>query len=371
MGALALAGCGDDSSGGDGAGAAADKSGGANIEAAQQLIDQYKAEPEFVAPGEPFDAKKEMAGKKIMSVPVSSEIPLTQVITKAQADAAKRIGFKYTHWQNQGKSDQWVQGINTAVDQGYDAIDLLGINPELVGPQLKRARDAGVKVISTHLAGFGWPVPETVDGAVRLPYEEVGKILAAWAIVETKGKADALAIVAEDLNSTEDVVKGMKEQFAANCPDCKLATANVPTTQWATGVKNEVSSGIQRNPNLNYLLPIYDAMTQFAQAGLQAAGKTDQIGMASFNGTPFALDMVAGGQLDMNIGESEPWIGLAMLDADMRAAIGQDVPENSYEDAPLLVFTKDNVANAGTPATPDKGYGEAYKAGFDELWGLK
>jgi ribose transport system substrate-binding protein len=371
---LALAACGssDSSSTGSTSGGAStqEAAGGANVAASQQLLDKYSQEPAFVAPGDPFDAKKEMAGKKVMSIPVSSEIPLTQVITKAQADAAKKVGFTFTHWQNQGKSDQWVQGINTAIAQKYDAIDLLGIDPKLVKPQLEKARSAGVKVVSTHLAGFGTPVPDYVDGAVRLPYYEVGTLLAAQAIVSTDGKADALAIVAEDLSSTADVVKGMQDEFAKNCPDCKLKTANVPTTQWATGVKTEVSSGIQRNPNLNYVIPIYDAMSQFAHSGLQVAGKAGKIGMATFNGTPFALEMVANGQLEMNLGENEVWIALAMLDADMRAATGQTVPENDYDKAPLLVFTKDNVANAGTPPTASDGYGDGYVAGFDELWGL-
>jgi ribose transport system substrate-binding protein len=374
--AVALAACGSSSdsdtatSGGTAASTGAADTGGANVAAAQQLIDQYSKEPTFVAPGEPFDAKKMMAGKKVMSIPVSSEIPLTQVITKAQGDAAKKLGFTFTHWQNQGKSDQWVQGINTAIGQKYDAIDLLGIDPKLVKPQIDKARAAGVKVVSTHLAGFGTPVPAYVDGAVRLPYYEVGKILAAWAIINTDAKADALAIVAEDLASTADVVKGMKDEFAENCPDCKLQTTNVPTTQWATGVKNEVTSGVQRNPNLNYVIPIYDAMSQFAFSGLQVAGKANKIGMATFNGTPFALEMVSKGQLQMNLGENEDWIALAMLDADMRAATDQKVPDKDYDKAPLLVFTKDNVANAGTPPTASDGYGDAYKAGFDKLWGL-
>jgi ribose transport system substrate-binding protein len=350
---------------------ASDAAGGANIAAAQAIIDQYSKEPTFTPPGEAFDAAKEMSGKKVMSIPVSSQIPLTQVITTEQAAQAKRIGFTFKHWQNQGKSDQWVQGINTAIAEKYDAIDLLGIDPKLVAPQLTKARAAGVKVVSTHLAGFGWTIPPTIDGAVRLPYEEVGKILAAWTIVATQGKGDALAIVAEDLSSTADVVKGMKDQFAANCPDCKVETANVPTAQWATGVKEQVSAGIQRNPNLNYVIPIYDAMSQFAQAGIQVAGKTGKIGMATFNGTPFALKMVADGQLEMNLGENEVWIADAMLDADMRAATGRKIPDTDYDKAPLLVFTKDNVASAGNPPTASDGYGDSYVAGFDQLWGLK
>ncbi len=370
--ACLLAGCGGDdpapSSSSSGAGAA---TGGAKIEAAQQLLDKYSAEPAFSPPGEAFDAVAGMKGKKIMEIPITSQIPLTQVISKEMSTQAKRVGFELKIWENQGKSDQWVSGMETAIAQKYDAVDLLGIDPKLLKPQIDKARAAGIKVTSSHLAGFGWEVPDYIDGAIRLPYYEVGQLLGAWAIVKTEGKANTLAIVAEDLASTADVVKGIKDEFARDCPDCKLTTRNVPTTQWASGVQKEVSSGLQRDPTVNYLLPIYDAMTQFAGAGLQVAGKAGKVGMASFNGTPFALQMVADGKLDMNIGENEVWIARAILDAAMRAAMDQPVPDDTYAKAPLLVFTKDNVAGAGSPPDPAKGYGSAYEAGFDTLWGLK
>src|SRR4051794_4128659 len=365
--ALFAAGCGGDDGGSSGASASG---GGAKIEAAQQLLDTYSAEPQFSPPGEAFDARTGMQGKKIMEIPITSEIPLTQVIAKDMSAQAKRIGFALKVWENQGKSDQWVQGMQTAIAQHYDAIDLLGIDPKLLKPQIDKARAAGIKVTSSHLAGFGWPVPAYIDGTIRLPYYEVGRVLAAWTIVKTAGKANTLAIVAEDLASTADVVKGIKDEFARDCSACKLTTRNVPTTQWASGVQKEVASGLQRDPNVNYLLPIYDAMTQFAAAGLQVAGKSGTVKMASFNGTPFALEMVADGKLDMNLGENEVWIARPTLEGAMRGAMDQPVPENPYEKAPLLVFTKDNVADAGTPPDPAKGYGEAYEAGFDKLWGL-
>jgi ribose transport system substrate-binding protein len=350
---------------------AAKAGGGSNVERAQALVAKYQKAPTFSPPGPAFDAAKGMKGKKVMGIGVTDQIPLVKEIEGEMAAQAKRIGFRFTHWQNQGKSDQWVQGINTAIGQKYDTIDLLGIDPKLVRPQIEKARAAGIKVISSHLAGFGWQVPDYIDGAVRLPYREAGRILAAQSIVQSKGKVNALAIVANDLASSEDVIAGLRDEFAADCPDCKLRVANVPSTQWATGVQNEVSSGLQRDPNLNYVIPIYDGMSQFAVAGIAVAGKAGKIPIVTFNGTPFALDLVREGKVAMNIGENEAWIARAMLDANMRAAMGQPVPDTTYDKAPLLVFTKDNVASAGTPAKQSQGYGDAWQSGFDELWGLK
>lgn len=370
VGVLA-AGCGSSGSGSGSSSGSGSGSGGAKIAAAQQLLDRYASHPAFSPPGPAFDAVKAMKGKKVMEIPITSQIPLTQVVATELAKQAKRIGFNLKIWQNQGQSDQWVQGMETAIAQHYDAIDLLAIDPKLLRPQIEKARRQGIKVISSHLAGFGYQVPSYVDGAVRLPYYQVGQLEAAWTIVQTKGKAHTLAIVAEDLASTADVVNGIKAEFGRDCPDCRLTTRNVPTTQWASGVQKEVSSGLQRDPGVNYLLPIYDAMTPFAAAGLQVAGRTGQVGMASFNGTPFALKMVADGKLDMDLGENEVWIARAILDASMRGATGRPIPKDTYAKAPLMTFTKTNVATAGTPPDPALGYGTAYEQGFDKLWGLR
>jgi ribose transport system substrate-binding protein len=340
------------------------------VAGAKALIAKYSKEPKFVAPGPAFDAKKLMAGKKIMLIPVTSQLPITQTLQASMTRAAKLAGVKFTAWQNQGKSDQWVAGINQAISQKYDVIDLLAIPPDVLKPQIDMARKAGVKVISSHFAGFGWKPPAFIDGAVRLPYYEVGQILAAWAIVQTGGKANILSIVADDLVSSADVIKGMKDELKKDCPGCKIEIKSVPTVEWANKVQGEVQSGLQRNPNVNYVLPIYDAMTSFVAAALRTSGKAATVQQASFNGSTFALDFIKKGTVQMDIGENEDWIAHAMLDADMRAAAGLKVPATHYKGAPLYIFTKANVAKAGTPPDPAKGYGNAYHQGFAKLWGI-
>lgn len=76
----------------------------------------FREKPSFVAPGPAFDAKACMAGKSIFSIPVSSANPFTANIEKAMGAAAAKVGFKFTTWENQGQSSQWVQGMNAAMN---------------------------------------------------------------------------------------------------------------------------------------------------------------------------------------------------------------------------------------------------------------
>ena len=72
-----------------------------DLAAAKAVVDAHSALPTFVPPGEPFDARKVMAGKKILTIPVSSANPFTKNITLAMIAVAKDIGFQVVEWENQ------------------------------------------------------------------------------------------------------------------------------------------------------------------------------------------------------------------------------------------------------------------------------
>jgi ribose transport system substrate-binding protein len=79
----------------------------------EKQIAPFTKKPEFVAPGPAFDAQTCMKGKTILSIPVSSADPFTGNTEKDVAAAAKKVGFMFTTWENQGQSSQWVQGMDT------------------------------------------------------------------------------------------------------------------------------------------------------------------------------------------------------------------------------------------------------------------
>ena len=110
--------------------------------------------PVFVAPGPSFDAAACMKGKSILSIPVSSANPFTANIEKSMQGVAAKVGFKFTTWENQGQSSQWVQGMDTALNQKVSLIDLLaGTDPRVLVPQIAAARAGEIPVIASHYSG--------------------------------------------------------------------------------------------------------------------------------------------------------------------------------------------------------------------------
>lgn len=341
----------------------------AAMAAAKAILDAHRAMPTFTPPGEPFDAKACMAGKSVLSVPVTMTVPFVEALEAAMTRAAGEVGFTYTLWENQGSLDAWIQGVAQAVAQKADLVDLAGgLNPELLGPQLAEAKAAGLKVTTTHLYDESQPAMEGIDGSAKIDYRAAGDILAAWAYTETEGAPNVLIIGSDDVLPTKPFVEEIQAKLKEFCPECKQTYVNVPLADWGTKIQSETQSAILADPSINYILPIYDSMSQFVIPGLQIAGAPD-VPIASFNGTPFVLDMLRDGKVKMDIGESLGWAGYAAVDVQMRTLCGLPAPESL--NIPLLIFDKDNIATVSTPADFDSGYGDAHLAGFRKLWKLE
>lgn len=339
------------------------------VAAAKANIEAYSGIPDFVAPGEPFDARSCMEGKSIMTIPASSAIPFVKTIADHKDSLAEQLGFEHSQWENQGNPTQWIQGIEYAGNNGFELISLLaGADPRFFEPQVKNAQNAGLKVVTSHLTGLELDAPAGVDANTAIDYKQAGKLLADWTIAQTEGKVNALVIVSKEALSTDSLIDGITEAFEQNCPSCVYEIVNVPIVDWATKIQPTVQGKLQGNADINYVIPIYDSMSTFVTPAIAISGKSDSVKVATFNGTPFVLDLIREGQVEMDIGENLDWIAHAMLDAEMRLLCGLDPITDSK--VPLRVFTQANVAEAGNPAEASKGYGDAYVAGYRELWML-
>ncbi|RVT85393.1 sugar ABC transporter substrate-binding protein [Rhodobacteraceae bacterium CCMM004] len=341
----------------------------ADLDAARALVEQYSALPTFEAPGAPFDARACMADKKMFVIPLTNANPFNAAISQGFVDAAEMVGFELRDWETQMDPAGWIQGINTAVAEGYDLIDLQGgLPPEFVQPQVMEAQAAGVKVTATH----NWDAttqetPAFMDGAANTDYVTIGQIIAAWAMVQTDGQVNALVLGPDEITPTAPLRDAIIGYLEANCPDCQTRYINVPVNDWATQGQPAVQNALLQDPSINYVLPVYDSMSQFIVPAIQIAGSNAKI--VSYNGTPFVLDMMRDGDIvEMNVGESLGWVGMAGTDANMRLLCGLE-PVTKLN-TPAFVFTDENVATAGTPATFNDGYGDVHVQGFRDLWQL-
>jgi len=342
----------------------------ADMDAARALIAQYSAAPTFTAPGEAFDAAACMADKSMFVIPLTNANPFNQAISDGMIMAAGMVGFDLRAWETQMDPTQWIQGINTAVAEGYDLIDLQGgLPPEFLIPQITEAQAAGTLVTATHNWDATTQVtPDFMDGAGNVDYVTVGHIIAAWAMVQTEGQVNALVLGPDEITPTAPLRDAIIGYLTENCPDCKTTYINIPVNDWATQGQAATQNALLADPTINYVLPVYDSMSGFVAPAIQISGSSAKI--VSYNGTPFVLDMMRDGDMvEMLVGESLGWVGMAGVDANMRLLC--DMPAVTQLNTPAFIFSDANVATAGNPATFNDGYGDVHVAGFRTLWGLE
>jgi ribose transport system substrate-binding protein len=337
---------------------------------AQANLNKYKAVPTFVAPGPAFDAKAKAGGKTIFVIPASSQIPFVSTIANNITRIAKTANVKTKIWQNQGQPSQWVQGMNAAIAQKASAIVLLaGNDPASLQPQIKAAKAKGIPTIVAHLYDLKQKSAPNVGGVVNIPYNIAGRLIADQAIVATKGKANALVVTINQVKSTIPMVAGIRAEFGSYCKGCKLQFTDVTIADVATKIQPNVQAALTANPNLNYVICLYDsAEAPFAEAAIRAAGRTGKVKISTFNGTPNIMKEVKKGDIvSADVGENLEWIGYAIVDQSMRIMGG--LKPVADEHVPVRLFDKSNIVQAGSSFT--SGWGKSYVKGYQKLWGVK
>jgi ribose transport system substrate-binding protein len=331
-------------------------------------LEPYTQKPKFIPAGPAFDATACAKGKTLFAIPQSSANPFTDTIAKAMSAVGKELKLNVTVWQNQGNRREWVQGMNTALNEKASLIDLIaGPDPRALVPQIKQATGAGIPTVASHFNGYeqSSDIAKFGAGDVPIDYFKAGSLLVDRAAVVTNGKLHALLVTSPGIMSSDSMLNGMKTELA-KCSGCTAKTLEFPDN-WASKITPGVQSALLSDPSINYIVVMYDPMTQFVVPAVTITGSKAKIG--GFNGTPFAIGLVQQGKVDMIIGENLDWIGHAIVDADLRRICGMTPVTNPQ--IPLYIFDAANAGDAGTPPQLSKGYGDAYVSGYAKLWKLQ
>jgi ribose transport system substrate-binding protein len=336
-------------------------------------IDDHKGIADWAYPGGPFDAKK-AAGKTIFSIQENSTNPFTNTIVAGMKDVADKIGMKLVDYPNQGQRTQWIQGIQQAISQKVAVIVLSGgtIGPIYFKEQAAAAHRAGIPIVTVVDRDLTQDAEPNTAARVGQPYAEAARLDADWIIKQTKCGANVLVITTNELIAGDINSKAAQDEFDKYCGHgCKTRFVNVPLSQWATKIGTTTQTEVSSNPDLNYVFPLYDAMSQFVVPAIQLGGGITRVKVATFNGTPGILRMIqTGNTVKMIVGENETHLGYAAMDQAMRLMTGVDPIGDGDYGIPLRVFDDSNVDETGVPPEHGVGYGHQWRDGFLKAWGL-
>lgn len=357
-----------------GANTGGSNAGASGTAAATAAVAAARAVPKWTAPGPAIDPTK-LRGKKVFVIPISESTYETQ-LEDAEKKAAALVGVTLTFYPNQGAVADWIKGMNTAIAQKPDLIFLESApDPRQLGPQIQAAHAAHIPVIASHENDTSDSNPPScigcanLDAVVKAPFSQGGKLGADWAISDSGGKAHVLIVALNGLNAADAMLKGAKDEYAAQCPGCKVKVVNLALTDISNGAITAVSTALTQDPNIKYINPQFDLLIPGTLASMQVSNRASGIKVFSYNGTTPGLKEVAtkSSPVAMDVAEPVEWTAYANMDQVFRLLAGMPaVPESN----PLRIFDRTNIADAGGPPY-QSGFGTEYATGWAALWGAQ
>jgi len=373
---IVLAGCTTDSAGG-GTSVADDDYGFLTEAQYDEITTELAAAsaiPEVPVPDENVDVAA-LAGKRVFIFPSASFLEDCDVISKQMVDQVEELGMEATYFQTDGSPASWVQGMQQATSQGYDAIVLLcGADPDLLGPQVEAATAAGITVTAGALydtEGGKGRIHELLSAQTNSPLTDSYRATALQAVLDNRGEPfHVLQLTADEIPSSPVFAAAAKAVYEEYCPECEITTVNVPLADVATKATPAVQSALVADPDIKVVMPVFGGTgTTYAAAGVTALGRSD-VGIYGSYGMPIA-DL-------KQMGDGSPLKGvtrhnnllrmMTTLDQTLRAMAGQEIVDaNVYVDPNRLV-TPENIAEF--LEVSNEGFGDDAIDKYRVLWGL-
>jgi len=334
---------------------------------AKARYDAAKAPITFTYPGEAFEAGATAAGKNVAIISLDDRIPVL-----AQWGDTWELGLnEYGVNTTRSSADFDIEAIpslfSQAVSGGADLILTNAIPPALI--PFNETGD--IPVMTTNQTGKpGVAAGEGVITDVTFDYTIPARLMADWYIVNSNGGAEgeALVIGSEGQPSSPIMLEEIAAEIAELCPDCTVDYTDAQLSTWQDGVlASETRNALTANPNLKFLLPIYDGMTiAGTDPGVTDAG-SDAI-QSSFNATPVVMQGIGSTSVTMDVGCPNDWFSFATVDAVFRIFAGAPLQDNY--DITCRVFDTENIGeiDPSTENSPNW-YGIDFLTEFKSYWG--
>jgi ribose transport system substrate-binding protein len=367
---LGVAACGSSSDSGASSSTAAattstsGSSGGA-IAALKAQVDKQKQMPTTVLATKlgPFKPKP---GGKIFNIACNEAIVGCHILADHIRDASKALGYSYTGCDSGPHPDGPNKCFTNAVNAKPSVIVINGVGSDVAGDGYAAAKKAGIPVVGMFT---GNPADGSVSQAevASTGCADEGKVLADTITVDTNGKANALFLGEQSIGCDVQRETTFKSEYKKQCPDCSLKILQFDSGTVETSLPQQLQASLNQNPNVNWVVGVYDQAASIAVTQIQQAGKQDSINVAGMDGNPANVELVLKGQVqkyDLAFGQGEDsWSG---VDAAARIYSGKPVPRV----IPVNTFlvTKENATQLGKDRTWPGPTG--FRDQFKKLWGV-
>lgn len=363
--ALALAGC--------SGGVQGTSSGGSgDSSAAASVVAKLEKAVSYTTPGPSFAAGDALRGKGISLIVSGESAAFVQDFISGVKDAAKILGASVDVQDSQYDPTKASELIDKAVAAHAAAIVTQSVDSTTVAASLQGAKAAGIPVIEATSRDAGAVPAEIaklgVSAIASFCYSCAGAQMADYAVASTKGDVHALLYKVPGVVVSDAMVSGFQNELKKVSPNSTTTIVSAPAADWQSNLATLTTSNLQTNPNINWLVPVFDAMVSLIEPAVASSGLSGT-SVVTYNASQPALKLLASRQLvKSDIGNSPYWLGWGTVDQIARIAAGQ--PPLDDEKIPARLFDSTNISTIDLTGSQQSWYGDFDLAKeYSTLWG--
>ncbi len=259
----------------------------------------------------------------------------------AQAEA-KKLGAKLTV---NGPADFSVPEqtpiLNSVAATKPDALMVAPTDAKALDPELQRIQTAGTKIVFVDTSSSN-----TSLGVSRISTDNVGggKIAADNLGQQIGGKGTVAVInVNPGISTTDARIQGFNAEMKAKYPNVKVLGVQYDNDSAATAA-SQVASDIAAHPDLSGVFATNVLSAQGAATGVQHAGKTGKVKVATFDAEPQQITFLKSNTIQLAVAQDPYAEGQDAVQQALNAANGKTVTKAIG--TPLTAITQANVNSA-------------------------
>lgn len=302
------------------------------------------AEAAFTVPTEITTTQelKEKPPKKVAAF-IEPQIPAGKTQTIGYENAAKAMGWELKIYP--ASPFKPAGAIQQAIDAGVNYIFVTGAPEALFPEQMEEAHKKGIPILSC----FGTDEPSPTGFLAQCggpkAEEHNGELLADWAIGDSEGKANILAVSIPDYPILVTQEKAFKARLSQNCPECKIESLGMTIEDLEEGkVPSAVASKLQSNPDINYIYFTFSDLPAGVYETLSGAGLSEGVKLFGLDFNQERLEELEEGKMEVASGLAKEYAAWLLFHFAALNAEGQKIENlEEAEDLPAILVGKEQA----------------------------
>jgi ribose transport system substrate-binding protein len=326
----------------------------------------------YPVPTEPIANLASVRGKTVYYIPITQQSPQFAVTEAQLKTAFGKVGVSLSVCNGNGTPT----GISTCLSQATKAkagaIITDAIAYVLAANAFQAATEAGIPVLNTNQIPDSAHPAAAKLGYIYAPGDKLMVAVADWIINDSNGKGEVIVNQSTDGPAPVSFVNAAKDEFAKECPGCKVIVNEISSANFAL-IPSSTSSALLKNPNAKYVVSQFDQYLQPTLGGVQQAGKIAAVKGLSGGAQLAGLQMMKNKNfLYASAGQASAYQGWVDADAVLRMMTGTAGDKLPQYTIPIRLFTRDGLANVTLDAAAEASgewFGPTdYTDSFVKLW---